>query len=66
VLLGQARLAFNRDKFIALYDDGDLSYHDGDASRADAALCQMLAFWTQGRATQMDRLFRASRLMRDK
>jgi putative DNA primase/helicase len=39
VLLGQARLAYNRDKFVALYDHGDLSYHNGNDSQADASLC---------------------------
>jgi len=35
-------------------------------SEADMALCSLLAFWTGGDATQMDRLFRNSGLMRPK
>lgn len=35
-------------------------------SEADMALCNQLAFWTQKNATQMDRIFRASGLMRQK
>lgn len=35
-------------------------------SEADMALCNQLAFWTQKNASQMDRIFRSSGLMRDK
>lgn len=35
-------------------------------SEADLALCNHLAFWTQKNASQMDRIFRSSGLMRDK
>lgn len=35
-------------------------------SEADMALCNMLAFWTGRNATQMDRLFRSSKLYRNK
>ena len=35
-------------------------------SEADLALCNQLAFWTQKNASQMDRIFRTSGLMRDK
>ena len=35
-------------------------------SEADLALCNQLAFWTQRNSEQMDRIFRASGLMRDK
>lgn len=37
-----------------------------DASSADAALCQHLAFWTGRDCERMDRLFRRSGLYRDK
>lgn len=49
----------------ALYQ-GDVSAHGGDRSRADLALCNHLAFWCGGDAERMDRLFRASGLMRPK
>ena len=35
-------------------------------SNADLALCGKLAFWTAGNSAQIDRLFRASGLMREK
>lgn len=39
---------------------------DYDASQADSALCQHLAFWTGKDCERMDRLFRQSALYRDK
>ncbi len=45
---------------------GDPSRYDGDHSAADAALCRKLAYYTQGDAQRMDRLFRAGGLMREK
>ena len=35
-------------------------------SEADAAFCSMLAFWTNKNASQMDEIFRSSRLYREK
>jgi putative DNA primase/helicase len=35
-------------------------------SEADLALCNLLAFWTRGNPTHIDRLFRRSGLMREK
>lgn len=35
-------------------------------SEADGAFCSMLAFWTNKNAEQMDRIFRSSKLYRDK
>jgi hypothetical protein len=52
-------------KFAALWR-GDLSSNDNNPSKADLALCNYLAFWTNGDADQMDRVFRGSGLMRDK
>jgi putative DNA primase/helicase len=51
-------------KFTKLWA-GDTTGYDSH-SEADLALCSMLAFWTNRDAAQMDRLFRRSRLMRDK
>lgn len=65
-LLDRAHRAKNGEKFHKLYDKGDwegLGY--ASQSEADQALCAMLAFWTQDRE-QIDRLFRASGLSRDK
>ena len=53
------------DKFTQLYKLGDISGY-GSHSEADLALCIMLAKETKGDAAEMDRLFRASALHRDK
>lgn len=52
-------------KFELLYQ-GDTTQHGGDHSKADLALCALLAFWTQKDESRMDRLFRQSGLMRPK
>ncbi len=51
-------------KFAKLWagDTTDYPSH----SEADLALCSLLAFWTNRDAAQMDRLFRRSKLVRDK
>ncbi|WP_034435258.1 phage NrS-1 polymerase family protein [Candidatus Contendibacter odensensis] len=64
-LLTQARQSKNGRVFDALWA-GDLSGQGGDASSADLALCNALAFWTDHDAARMDRLFRQSGLMRPK
>ncbi len=51
--------------FNALYE-GNWQGAYTSQSEADLALCNQLAFWTQKNEGQMDRLFRASGLMRDK
>src|SRR6185437_4872106 len=51
---------------IAALLSGDTSAYGDDDSAADLALCGHLAFWTGGDASRMDRMFRASGLMRDK
>lgn len=63
-LLEKARGAANGDKFTCLWT-GDTTGYDSQ-SEADQALCNLLAFWTGREATQMDRLFRESKLMRPK
>lgn len=45
---------------------GDTSDYGGDDSSADMALCSHLAWWTDGDAGRMDRIFRSSGLFRDK
>jgi type IV secretory pathway TraG/TraD family ATPase VirD4/DNA-binding MarR family transcriptional regulator len=64
-LLERARSAHNGASFRALYDQGELEGHPS-ASEADFALCRMLRFWTGSDSPRMDRLFRASALMREK
>lgn len=61
-LLQKARAAKNGSKFSALFDNGDTSLYGDDDSRADAALLEMLAYWTNGNAMQMERLFMRSAL----
>lgn len=64
-LIKKATEARNGAVFAALWS-GDKSAHGNDHSAADAALCSYLAFWTGRDAGRMDRLFRASGLMRKK
>jgi putative DNA primase/helicase len=65
-ILEKARRAKNREKFIALFDNGDISSYKSD-SEADLALMNILAFWTCCDYEQMERLFGESALAeRDK
>jgi putative DNA primase/helicase len=64
-LLELAKQAKNGEKFSRLWS-GDTSDYAGDDSRADLALCSLLAFWTDGDTERMDHLFRRSGLMREK
>lgn len=65
-LLEKARNAQNGATFTALYDHGDTGAYLGDESRADLALCNILAYWTGCDAARIDTLFRSSALMREK
>jgi putative DNA primase/helicase len=53
------------EKFLRLVR-GDVSEYGDDHSRADQALCSILAYHCQGDLEQVDRLFRQTRLMRPK
>jgi putative DNA primase/helicase len=64
-LVSRASAARNGGKFSRLWN-GVMGDYDGDESRADMALCDMLAFWTGRDPARMDRLFRASGLYREK
>ncbi len=64
-LIRRAQQARNGAKFERLWT-GDLSDYGGDHSRADAALCSLLAYYTNGDAARIDRLFRSSGLYRPK
>lgn len=46
--------------------DGSTDAYAGDASAADQALCNHLAFWTGKDCGRIDRIFRTTGLMRDK
>ena len=61
-LLDKARNARNGEEFKQLFDRGDLSAFDGDHSRADFRLAQILAFWTGKDEAQIERLFSTSAL----
>jgi putative DNA primase/helicase len=65
-LLERARGARNGFRFEALFDRGELADFDDDHSRADLALCSMLAFWCGRDCGRVDRLFRRSALYRKK
>lgn len=52
-------------EFNSLYN-GDISSYGNDHSRADLALCKILAFWSGCDSFQMDRIFRTSALIREK
>lgn len=53
--------AKNGTKIKSLYD-GDIGFYNNDKSNADAALCATFAFYTQGNAEQMKRLWLSSPL----
>lgn len=60
-VIERCRKAKNTPKFVSLYDGGDTSGHNNDDSRADLALLEILAFYTQDQ-TQLERLFDRSEL----
>jgi hypothetical protein len=64
-LVDRMMSAENGEKFSRLWN-GDTSAYDGDDSRADQALCNILAWWTNKDANWMDNLFRQSGLYRPK
>lgn len=64
-LIERAKNAPNGDRFRRLWE-GDASDYGNDHSRADMALCRILAFWCRGDIARIDRLFRSSGLMREK
>lgn len=64
-VIDKARASKGGHLFNLLYS-GDWSGIYSSQSEADLALCNQLAFWTGKDAEQMDRLFRASGLMRPK
>lgn len=64
-LIDKAKKAKNGAEFERLWH-GDTTGQNGDWSAADLALCNLLAFWTNGDADRIDRIYRQSKLMRDK
>lgn len=53
------------DKFSMLYDNGDISLYNDDNSSADMGLCCIIAYYTKD-FNQIDRIFKSSKLYRDK
>lgn len=70
VVVKRAGKARNGELFRQLMSGDYSMYQKGngqpDESRADVALCNILAFWCSGDAEQIDRIFRSSGLMRAK
>lgn len=64
-IIERATNARNGDRFARLWA-GDASDYGNDHSRADLALCRILAFWCGDDCERIDRLFRRSGLMREK
>lgn len=64
-IIDKIRKSKHADKFHKLYDSGDKSDYDNDDSSADMGLVCILAYYTKD-FNQIDRIFRTSKLMRDK
>jgi primase-polymerase (primpol)-like protein len=64
-LLDRARRARNGERFSRLYDLGQHADFPSQ-SEADLWLLARLMFWTRGDEARADRLFRQSKLMREK
>lgn len=64
-IIEKATRSKNGVEFSSLWS-GNTSNYNGDESRADLALCNILAFWSGCDSSTIDRLFRQSGLMRDK
>lgn len=60
-----ARACNSSSKFATLWA-GDTSAHGDDDSRADLALCSLIAFWTGAVPAHIDRIFQQSSLFREK
>ena len=64
-ILSVARNAKNGEKFISLFDEGDITEYNSH-SEADLALCSILAFYTGGNIEKIEDLFNQSKLVTDK
>lgn len=64
-VIGAARAASNAEKFCKLWE-GDISEYSGDHSKADSALCCLVAFYAGPDEQLIDEVFRQSKLMRPK
>ncbi len=64
-VMEKARAASNAEKFCKLFN-GDISEYSGDHSKADSALCCIVAFYAGPNEQLIDEIFRQSKLMRPK
>ena len=64
-LLEKAFASKDGELFRKLWNNEPIEKYPSHSEK-DGALCMLLAFWCNKDATQMDRLFRKSKLMRDK
>lgn len=64
-ILSVARNAKNAEKFISLFDNGDITEYNSH-SEADLALCSILAFYTGGNFERIEEFFNQSKLVTDK
>ena len=64
--LNIARRSKYGKEFVALYDEGDISYYHDDHSRADLGLARKLCYWLGPYSEKIDEAFRGSKLMREK
>lgn len=62
-ILNHLKKATNNEKFFVLYSAGDWGKYYSSHSEGDAALCSLIAFYTQD-WDQIDRIFRTSALYR--
>lgn len=65
-LIAKIEQSENGEQFKTLFRDGNMEAYGNDHSKADMALCGLLAFWTDRNPERIDSLFRQSALMRDK
>ncbi len=61
-ILEKARRAEHGREFVALYDQGDISWCGNDPSKADYRLCKQLAYWLGGDPARMEAVFSESPL----
>lgn len=64
-VITELRRQKNGEKFIRLYDQGDLTGY-GSQSEADLALCNLIAFRAGNNPLLIDTIFRGSKLYREK
>ncbi|SDF93663.1 protein of unknown function [Methanolobus vulcani] len=64
-IISRCESSASKAKFKSLFYDGNLKDYNGDHSRADIALCDILAYYTQDEKL-IDHIFKQSALYREK